>query len=78
VRGQARPPRSPKSQLQEWTLKRGQGLPAYITVSVGGEGADSRFEATVIAAGREARGAGSNKRAAEQAAAEAWLLGIAK
>ena len=74
--GQTRPPRSPKSVLQELTLKRGLGLPAYITISVGGEGAGERFEATVIAAGREARGLGANKRAAEQAAAEAWLTGI--
>jgi ribonuclease-3 len=78
LQSQARPPRSPKTMLQEWTLKRGLGLPSYTTVSVGGEGEHSRFAATVLAAGREATGSGTNKRAAEQAAAEAWLLGIAK
>lgn len=76
VQAHARPPRSPKTELQEWTLKRGLGLPDYFCISVGGEGHESRFEAHVVAAGREAIGHGQNKRAAEQAAAEAWLAGI--
>jgi len=73
VQGQARPPRSPKTRLQEWTLKRGLGLPDYVTTSIGGAGDDALFHARVTAAGREAEGTGGNKRAAEQAAAEAWL-----
>ncbi|HEV7457221.1 MAG TPA: ribonuclease III [Roseococcus sp.] len=77
VQGQARPPRSPKTRLQEWTLKRGLGLPDYVTTSVGGEGENTMFHARVAAAGREAEGTGPNKRAAEQAAAEAWL-GVVK
>jgi len=75
VRALGRPPRSPKTELQEWTLRRGLGLPEYLCHSVGGEGHDARFEAHVIAAGHEAVGLGPNKRAAEQAAAEAWLAG---
>lgn len=74
VQGQARPPRSPKTRLQEWTLKRGLGLPEYETMSIGGAGDDAMFRALVRAAGREALGEGTNKRAAEQAAAEAWLV----
>lgn len=73
VQGQARPPRSPKTRLQEWTLKRGLGLPEYSTTSIGGAGDDAQFHALVLAAGREAEGSGPNKRSAEQAAAEAWL-----
>jgi len=73
VHGQARPPRSPKTRLQEWTLKRGLGLPDYLTTAIGGAGDDAMFHARVTAAGREAEGTGTNKRGAEQAAAEAWL-----
>ncbi|MCU0887529.1 MAG: ribonuclease III [Rubritepida sp.] len=71
-----RPPRSPKTRLQEWTLKRGLGLPEYRTESIGGAGEDAQFRAHVRAAGREAAGEGQNKRAAEQSAAEAWLAGL--
>lgn len=76
VQGQARPPRSPKTRLQEWTLKRGLGLPEYDTIAIGGQGEDAQFRAVVRAAGREAAGEGPNKRSAEQAAAEAWLEGL--
>lgn len=73
VAAQGRPPRSPKTRLQEHLLKRRRGLPDYATVSVGGLGEDALFRAVVRAGGREAVGEGPNKRAAEQAAAEAWL-----
>jgi ribonuclease-3 len=76
IAAQGRPPRSPKTRLQEHLLKRRRGLPDYETVSVGGLGEDALFRAVVRAAGREAMGEGPNKRAAEQAAAEAWLAGL--
>lgn len=71
-----RPPRSPKTRLQEWTLKRGLGLPDYRTEPIGEPGGPARFRAHVRAAGREASGEGPNKRAAEQAAAAAWLADL--
>lgn len=74
-----RPPSSPKSRLQEWTLGRGLGLPEYLAVSADGPSHQPVFVVRVIAAGQEAQGVGDNKRAAEQAAAEALLalLGVA-
>jgi ribonuclease-3 len=68
-----RPPMSAKSRLQEWTLGRGQGLPAYRLLSTAGPSHQPMFVVEVNAAGRAAEGLGENKRAAEQAAAEAWL-----
>ncbi|MBY0339013.1 MAG: ribonuclease III [Acetobacteraceae bacterium] len=78
IAANARPPRPAKSRLQEWTLQRGLGLPSYECTSVGGMGDDSMFECTVTAAGRSATGRGPNKRAAELAAAEAWLAELGK
>jgi ribonuclease-3 len=72
-----RPPVSAKSRLQEWTLGRGLGLPEYRLVSATGPSHQPVFVVAVAAAGREAEGMGENKRAAEQAAAEAWLAGLA-
>ena len=65
-----------KSRLQEWTLGRGLGLPIYTLTSSEGPAHNPVFKVTVAAAGREADGVGATKRAAEQAAAEAWLLGL--
>jgi ribonuclease-3 len=73
-----RPPVSAKSRLQEWTLGRGLGLPDYRSVSTTGPSHQPVFVVSVLAAGREAEGMGENKRAAEQAAAEAWLAGLVK
>jgi ribonuclease III len=73
----AKPPVSAKNRLQEWTLGRGLGLPEYWAVSTTGPSHAPLFVVQVTAAGRSAEGMGENKRAAEQAAAEAWLLGIA-
>jgi ribonuclease-3 len=70
------PPMSAKSRLQEWTLARALGLPEYRTVAASGPAHRPVFVATVAAAGREAEGRGESKRAAEQAAAEAWLAGL--
>lgn len=72
----AQPPVSPKTRLQEWTLGRGLGLPAYTLVSQAGPAHRPVFVVAVDAAGRQAEGIGDSKRAAEQAAAEAWLAGL--
>lgn len=71
--GAIEPPVSAKTRLQEWTLGRGLGLPEYRTETAEGPAHLPMFTVTVRAAGREARGSGSSKRAAEQAAAEAWF-----
>jgi ribonuclease-3 len=71
-----RPPVSAKSRLQEWTLGRGLGLPDYRGVSTTGPSHRPVFVVEVTAAGRAAEGMGETKRAAEQAAAEAWLAGL--
>ncbi|MFC4165738.1 ribonuclease III [Teichococcus aestuarii] len=69
------PPMSAKSRLQEYTLGRAEGLPEYRLVSTTGPSHMPVFVVAVRAAGREAEGQGESKRAAEQAAAEAWLAG---
>lgn len=71
-----RPPVTPKSRLQEWTLGRGLGLPEYRVVSTTGPSHQPVFVMAVLAAGREAEGRGDSKRAAEQEAAAAWLAGL--
>ncbi len=68
-----RPPVSPKTRLQEWTLGRALGLPEYSSVSATGPSHHPIFVVRVRAAGQEAEGTGENKRAAEQAAAAALL-----
>jgi ribonuclease-3 len=78
VAGQERPPTSAKNRLQEWTLGRGRGLPEYVHLGAEGPAHAPRFVAVVRAAGREARGLGETKRAAEAAAAEAWLAEVEK
>ncbi|WBV41873.1 ribonuclease III [Pseudoroseomonas cervicalis] len=70
------PPMSAKSRLQEHTLGRAEGLPEYRQVSVTGPSHQPVFVVAVRAGGREAEGQGDSKRAAEQAAAEAWLAGL--
>jgi ribonuclease-3 len=72
----AQPPMSAKSRLQEWTQGRGLGLPDYRVLSAAGPSHAPVFVVAVSAAGREAEGSGESKRAAEQAAAEAWLAGV--
>jgi ribonuclease-3 len=70
------PPMSAKSRLQEYTLGRAEGLPEYRLVSTTGPSHMPVFVVSVLAAGREAEGRGESKRAAEQAAAEAWLAAL--
>jgi len=72
----ATPPVSAKNRLQEWTLGRGLGLPEYSPISTLGPSHAPVFVVNVTAAQRSAEGMGDSKRAAEQAAAQAWLLGI--
>jgi ribonuclease-3 len=76
IEADVRPPTSAKNRLQEWTLGRGLGLPVYGLVHSSGPAHAPRFVISVLAAGREAAGEGDSKRAAEQAAAEAWLRGL--
>lgn len=71
-----KPPMSAKSRLQEWTLGRGLGLPEYRLDGTTGPSHAPVFRVSVHAAGRSAGAVGDNKRAAEQAAAEAWLAGV--
>jgi ribonuclease-3 len=69
----ARPPVSPKTRLQEWTLGRGLGLPEYMLVSATGPSHHPVFVVRALAAGHDAEGTGENKRAAEQEAAAKLL-----
>lgn len=75
--GPARPPLPAKSRLQEWLQGRGHALPVYALVSAEGPPHAPVFIVSVTAAGRQAQGSGATRRAAELAAAEAWLSGIA-
>lgn len=64
----------PKSALQEWAQGRGLALPEYAELAREGPDHAPRFTAEVRISGTEpARGEGSSKRAAEQAAASALL-----
>ncbi|MBE9604900.1 ribonuclease III [Acetobacteraceae bacterium H6797] len=72
------PPMSAKSRLQEWTLGRGQGLPEYRNLSVSGPSHAPVFHVAVRVGQRQAEATGDSKRAAEQAAAEAWLKEFAR
>jgi ribonuclease-3 len=72
----ARPPLPAKSRLQEWLQGRGHALPVYTLVSAEGPSHAPVFIVAVSAAGRDAQGSGETKRAAELAAAEAWLAGV--
>lgn len=74
MRENRRPPKDPKTLLQEWAQGRGLGLPRYNVT--GREGPDHQPVFTVevrVADLKTAEGTGNNKRAAEQAAAEAIL-----
>lgn len=73
LEGPLRPPVSPKSRLQEWSLGRGLGLPDYAMMSTTGPSHSPVFVVRVVVAGHEGEGTGDNKRAAEQAAAEQLL-----
>ncbi len=74
MRDNHHPPKDPKTTLQEWAQGRGLGLPTYRVI--GQEGPDHQpvFNVEVTVENQPVlSGQGSNKRAAEQAAAEALL-----
>ncbi|AQS85421.1 MAG: ribonuclease III [Acetobacter aceti] len=66
---QARPPKDPKTALQEWVLARGLALPVYEVVSADGPSHAPCFVMEVHAAGMVGEGEAGSKRAAESAAA---------
>jgi len=73
-----KPPRDPKTALQEWAQARGLPLPAYRTVATEGPSHRRRFTVSVSVEGQEpATASGSSKRAAETAAAAAALAALA-
>ncbi len=70
---QAEPPKDAKTALQEWAQKRGKDLPVYEVTGRSGPPHAPQFTVTVTVGVSDASGAAGNKRAAEQAAAEALL-----
>lgn len=69
-----KPPRDSKTVLQEWAQAHGLGLPSYELLKRKGPDHAPTFDVEVAVEGRKpAKGIGSSKRAAEQAAAETLL-----
>ena len=74
IRAQEKPPRDPKTGLQEWTQARGLGLPRYEIISQGGPAHSPTFTIEVHIQGfSPAIGCGKSKRYAERLAAEQML-----
>ncbi len=67
--------RDPKTRLQEWLQARGRALPEYALDSVTGKAHKQHFEVTCSLgdSAKSARGEGSSRRRAEQAAARSML-----
>ena len=73
----ARPPRDPKTALQEWAQARGLKLPTYTVVDTSGPPHRRRFTVAVEVAGAKAETAsGASKREAEAAAAAVLLAAL--
>jgi ribonuclease-3 len=73
-----RPPKDPKTALQEWAQSRGLPLPVYATVAQSGPDHDPTFTVRVQVKGYPAASAsGRSKRLAEQIAAQFLLAMIA-
>ncbi len=69
-----RPPRDPKTVLQEWAQSKRLPTPVYREIERTGPHHDPQFRVAVDLPGLEpAEGVGSNKRAAEKAAAFAMI-----
>ena len=69
-----RPPKDPKTALQEWAQARGLPLPSYRQVDRTGPDHAPLFTVEVLVSDVEpARGLGASKRLSERAAAEAML-----
>ena len=74
IAGSPKPPRDPKTELQEWAQGRGLPLPAYREVGREGPAHAPKFVIEVEVKGHAAvRGAGGNKREAERIAAQTLL-----
>lgn len=69
-----------KTELQEWLQGRKMKLPLYTVVGTLGAAHKQTFEVecAIVELGRTERGIGASRRAAEQAAATALLLGLRK
>lgn len=70
--------RDAKSKLQEWLQARSLSLPEYQTIDVEGPGHAQRFKIRCVVENQQGEflGEGSNRRAAEQLAAEMALKSI--
>ena len=69
-----RPPRDPKTRLQEWAQARGLGLPAYRVVATEGPDHAPRFTVAVrVAESEEVSATALSKRTAEAEAAASLL-----
>jgi ribonuclease-3 len=75
VRAPRKPPRDPKTALQEWAQGLGRPTPVYVMVERSGPDHAPRFHVAARVKGAEqAIGTGGSKRAAEQDAAQRILL----
>jgi len=70
---QVRPPKDPKTGLQEWGLARGLGLPVYSVLKNVGPSHAPRFTIGVRLGGHSAEAEASTKRDAERIAASLLL-----
>jgi ribonuclease-3 len=73
IEQQIKPPKDPKTGLQEWGLARGLGLPVYKVEKNTGPSHAPRFTISVRIGGHSAEAEASNKRDAERLAAEILL-----
>ncbi|MDE8346243.1 MAG: ribonuclease III [Acidocella sp.] len=73
IEQQFTPPKDPKTELQEWALKRALALPNYIVEDMSGPSHQPHFIIKVCVGDAVAKGEGGSKRGAEQAAARAML-----
>ena len=74
VTASRRPPKDPKTSLQEWAQARGLALPAYELISAEGPSHAPDFRVRVsLTDGHTAEAAGRSKRAAEKVAATRLL-----